>query len=532
MGQTLVIPIIIRTLAGYFALHRERSLPLDFDFSFLETLDVGEHQLVASYELQWWTGHKPKDINKVEIINTYNIKRCLKHFRKQKPEAMVLPAGAGAGGLNSSDAQSSAGAGGLKSSDAGAESTANAGKSVIAGPAPHSCAGAGVDCPCCEKYRQLLSDVLLDVIKFKQFSSVMSTSSENLLNIGIRRASTFNLLHETVILKETGGAAPPAKAKTRNISRDNYNPSSELKRLQALPPSSYKWTWGETLTNDDILKLRRIGTRPGRVPHSGYNISLAEGVPDGEDSAGPSSLPSQTGIFENLPEETTVPPPTNLQFPKYFSQPDHRDNYNPFRMSNTSLDEIQQSVSGAGNPSGTSGTGNLSGPARDSPSGPGALAELWTSGSESPNIHQSPTPDDIDDLLKLADIWQDDEENDEGNDVLQLADVWDDGLTPASDLMPASVVESSGEIDIPDPDGILGLADLWTDESDEEHGDDLIAPSYGEVSGDSTGTDILAIADQWSLHDDNPATEGIASEQGGSDFGPEDFNFLQDEMFE
>ena len=78
-------------------------------------------------------------------------------------------------------------------------------------------------------------------------------------------------------MKETERVPAPAKAKVAHqIAEVHTNALSELKRLQELPISSYKWTWGETLTEGDVLGLRRPGTRPGRVPHSGYDISLAE----------------------------------------------------------------------------------------------------------------------------------------------------------------------------------------------------------------------------------------------------------------
>jgi hypothetical protein len=58
---------------------------------------------------------------------------------------------------------------------------------------------------------------------------------------------------------------------------------------------------------------------------------LPDGKPGGEDSAGPTSSPSVTGLHKNLLEEASlVIPPMDLPFPEYFSKADHRDNYKPF----------------------------------------------------------------------------------------------------------------------------------------------------------------------------------------------------------
>src|SRR6202522_2608415 len=147
----------------------------------------------------------------------------------------------------------------------------------------------------------------------------MSSTTHNLLNVGIRRASTFNQLHEATILKETERIPAPAKAKVAHrIAEVHRKASLDLKRLQELPVSSYKWTWGETLTEDDVLGLRRIGTRPGRVPHSGYDISLAEGRQGREDSEGANTVESSLGQHDEIPAEANISPPsTDLHLPQY-----------------------------------------------------------------------------------------------------------------------------------------------------------------------------------------------------------------------
>ena len=72
--------------------------------------------------------------------------------------------------------------------------------------------------PCykCVKYKDLLSQVLQDTLKFQNFASLMSTDSENLLNLSLRKASVFNLLHEAALLKET--AAKPSRRRKNKVS--------------------------------------------------------------------------------------------------------------------------------------------------------------------------------------------------------------------------------------------------------------------------------------------------------------------------
>ena len=444
LGQQLTIPIVIRTLADSLAFVQDENLPFHPDSQFLDTLDAGNHELVPSYKLQWWTGRKPKDLGKVEILGASTVRACLSHFRDQKLKATVLPAGAGAGST---------------SSPAGSTSLP-AGSTLLP--------GAG-QCQSCNKYRQLLSDVLQDILKFESYASLMSTSSENLLNIGIRKASIFNQLHEAAILKESDSVPPPAKAtKAHHIAETQRRASSELKRLEDLPASSYKWTWGETLTKEEVLKLRRIGTRPGKVPHSGYDISLAEGQMKGKDSSGPSALNSSLGKHEELPAEATISiPSTNFQHPHFYkSNPDHRLVYNPFRVSEPASHNSAPHNSSALDIADkwTSGSGSPESPATR----PGEIAAVWTSGSEAGSAQVPPSAAEENEILQMADAWEDEDrvEDESGaqappsaaekNEILQMADAWEDedrddedaGANPAA---PASspAIQGSTPVSLP-----------------------------------------------------------------------------------
>src|SRR5580692_3983498 len=194
-----------------------------------------------------------KDLENVEILGKLTMMKCLEHFNVEKSKATVLPAGTGAGPSNATSSPSI-------SLPAGTVANATSGPSMSTPEYNRK------GCRSCTQYRQLLSDVLQDIIKFQSFADTMSSTTHNLLNVGIRRASTFNQLHKAAISKETERILAPAKAKVAHrIAEVHRKASSDLKQLEELPISSYKWTWGETLTEDDVLRLCQIGTRPGRV---------------------------------------------------------------------------------------------------------------------------------------------------------------------------------------------------------------------------------------------------------------------------
>src|SRR6202522_879363 len=299
-GYAASIPIIIRSLANSIAfVPDEKYLPYRLDDSVLHTLDAGEHQQVRTYHLQWWSGPMRKDLENVEILGKLTMMKCLDHFNVEKSKTTVLPAGTGAGPSNPTSGPSIS----LPAGTVAGPSNPTSGPSISTPEYNRN------GCRSCPQYRQLLSDVLQDVVKFQTFADTMSSTTHNLLNVGIRRASTFNQLHEAAILKETERIPAPAKAKVAHrIAEVHRKASLDLKRLQELPVSSYKWTWGETLTEDDVLGLRRIGTRPGRVPHSGYDISLAEGRQGREDSEGANTVESSLGQHDEIPAEATLQP--------------------------------------------------------------------------------------------------------------------------------------------------------------------------------------------------------------------------------
>lgn len=535
-----MIPIVLRSLAGLFGLVTETTLPFDMTPSFLATLDAGKHRNVKCYNLQWWTNRKPRNLKKAEILGTPNVMKCIRHYQQEKLKTSSMPAGAGAGAAEDSDSsivlqtlhESKCG----KSRDPG-EDTGRAGPSTLnagssrPGPSIFSLnAGetSSSQCPRCEKYRQLLSDLLQDILKFQKFSSVMSTSSENLLNIGIRKASTFYHLNEAAILKESAAEdsdLDPKGPTAPRITEVVRNAESEFNRLKNLPESSYKWTWGETLTEKDILNLRSLSYPPRKILlHSGYDADMITGVQDGEYSEWPSTIGVSGQRDDVGPEVSFIPPSADLPLPEYFTNHEDRLIYNPFKLPDSSLRPTAPLHTSSGsNQNPASGTNPID------------IIDLWTSGSESrSNGSQRPASLPLD-IIGLASMWEDDDAlplaTADANDIFELADAWESadtqnpapGPTTTDDIIHLadmwddtaaphpSPMDSCSEGGSHHPDSILSLADLWIGEVQEEHsGDELANTSY---------------PDQVPGNDEHQRDQNWA-------YGPANFDFLCDEMFE
>ncbi|KAF8815247.1 hypothetical protein BYT27DRAFT_7249330 [Phlegmacium glaucopus] len=130
-------------------------------------------------------------------------------------------------------------------------------------------AGAG-QCPQCTQYREILGDTLQDLLEVHRFSNSMSTASKNQWNLDMRRASTFNLLHEAAVIKETASPATPPPASITECAQ------RELDRLRALPPTSHKWTWGECLTEADGRLTGEVSSPSFPTSHGQYEEVPAE----------------------------------------------------------------------------------------------------------------------------------------------------------------------------------------------------------------------------------------------------------------
>jgi hypothetical protein len=532
LGQPVEIPIILRSLADSIALlHENDKLPL-FNPSLLATLDVGKDgksQVVKNYAHSWWTSRKPRDLNDVSLLGPSTVESCIEHYRKQCANAKQSSANPKSSSTAGADAKNASAA------EAGFQLPASAGLyasiSSYANISPNASARYARQCRNCKIYCQQLSDVLLDMLKFRNYASAMSTSSLALLNLGLRKTSIFHLLHQAAISKETAGIPNPApRPKVHNISESPPKASPEL---SVLPASSYKWTWGETLSKEEVLALRRTGTRPGKASHSGYDVDMAEGRMSGQYSSGNPTHLTSNGLNEDVPGDTSFVPKTNLSFPTFFSNYNQLS-YNPYRQSTSSSLINPPSI-------------------------------LMRQGTEQQPICISDTDNESQDednpapassAFLLAEHWEDEDQASDSAVVQAmeppafiLARDWEAAVEPAPAFLRAEDREEDSALA-----PALLLADDWEEGADEEGADEEGADDEGS---DNKGADdeespsalALRLAEDWQgvedgepqptaaplLADSNQSSVAPAHPMASTSartYGPEDFAFLQDNMFD
>lgn len=553
------VPILVRSLADSLAILDEDELSIAMSPDFLLTLDCdlsipkSNCRIVDSYECDWWNARKPRDLNSAMILDRLTIEKCLeKHLiqlnelglgpeMNARPTTPVLPPHPGASSTHLNLKESSA--------------------------------AKSLQCQKCDQYSQILSNTLQDILDAHNFANTMLTSSEAQWNLGMRRASTFNLLHEAAVIKEKAepSSARSAFSKNDQIKSVAENAKRELKRLQALPPTSYKWTWGEQLTEGEVIDLARSGTRPKHRFHSGYDLSHNQGNFTGNNSPFP-SMPKSIDDHHDPPTDSPSSLP-EYGFPglPYFEKKQNML-YDPLGKTNVVVNspaDIQASTS----------------------EGFPRLAELTT---KNVNLHTEMSLLDDVEHVKLADIaneWQsasDDipkaqaertsvrndtsarnianewssasgeiEKSHEigksaGDVVGDIADYWESGneyiaephQSPEHhqiDISPGmhiedmwSSVSDEEVVDSHTPGRDENLADgvenFWESDSKEEPAAELnnLSPLAGDT-GD--GHPIVGIEDEWSSASEEVLEDTSAHRQFRR-FGPEDFQNLKDHMFE
>jgi hypothetical protein len=301
MGQAIRVPIIIRSLAGSMAVLEEDQMPIGLDREFLMMLDADlseqnvDCQIVDEYECAWWKGRKPRSLDLALVLDRSSLDKCLEKHQKQLINEIQPTSFTGISAYIPGSAD-------IRGSSAN-----------IPGPS------ASNQCLKCDRYSQILSNALQDILDMHNFADTMTTCSEAQWNIDMRRASTFNLLHEAVVIKEMDdpmgdkSSASSALLSPNVIKNVGQTAKRELARLQSLPTSSHKWTWGEKLSEAEVLALRRSGTRPNERMHSGYDLSLIHGKDTGVASPLP-SMPSSINEQQNVGLNSTMAMP-DYNFP-------------------------------------------------------------------------------------------------------------------------------------------------------------------------------------------------------------------------
>jgi len=181
------IPIVVQSLADSLALADVSALPLSFEPDLLATLDIGidddsKCRRVPTYHCAWWLAWKPRNLDSVNVMDRLRIDRCLEVHRH-----LLLPSQRG---------------------EVITSRSTSTRLVVPVLPAPHLSA-LKASCDQCERYRNLLSGVLRELVEVHQFALAMATASENQWYLDMCRALTFNLLYKAAIIKECGPSTWP-----------------------------------------------------------------------------------------------------------------------------------------------------------------------------------------------------------------------------------------------------------------------------------------------------------------------------------
>ena len=292
-------------MAELLALVPVAKLPIQYDLGFIATLDCGTNQeqvgrVVNSYALAWWkVTRRPAEGG---ILDGTTLEACLKHHRRQLLQTMAgdpipevpiitIPSLQLLIHANASHADGTA--------DANANADADIG---------------------CKTYLPLAGDLLNELRSLKNFTSGLAESALNKTDVSSHEAQGFYILHEKVQLKEmhqesinVDANGPGSRTQKSRHVREIAQKTFE--RLRDMPPASYKWTWGETLTRDEVLDLR---SDPKQRLHSGYEISLKEGGLEGVASS-MNTAPTGPANYSPLRTESHIPPPSTSQhFPMHF----------------------------------------------------------------------------------------------------------------------------------------------------------------------------------------------------------------------
>jgi hypothetical protein len=434
------VPIIVRSLAESMAMLKEDDLPIAIDLDLLMALDtdLSEQnyvcQTVDQYECAWWKGRKPRTPLLAERLDRSTVDKCLETHLSQIKEPLEPP------------------------SNHRTKLPINPSATVYA-----SATEKTMKCPKCNEYSEILSNTLLDILDLHNLAAASKTSAETQWNIDMRRASTFHLLHEAAVIKET---AEPCSGEAEVISSVSDNAKMELARLQALPISSHKWTWGEKLTEAEVLALRRSGTKPKYRMHSGYDISLHDGKLTGVDSPWPSAPKSIQDLQDMPPQSTSAFPDYDFPAVQYFKK---RRNliYDPLgkiRPPHTPVDAVRPHSQLADLTSKNLISHNeifnaereeSSSDDRRSMANNKDVADEWSSAADDmPEIQA---------VVDVADVWSSGSEEKEENAepqttaVVDVADVWSSGS------------EEKEENAEPQTTAVIDVADVWSSGSEENN---------------------------------------------------------------
>ena len=327
-GQVTDVPIVLRSLADSFATLPEDSLPCKISLGLLATLDIGtdpDHhgRVVNAYEFSWWKSSRPPRTSAILCQGT--LEHCLRLHRTRLLK----------------------GTGSWSSPVPLLPITAKPLMPVISSTATDAGADTAPDCRQCSAYKIVINDLLDDVRGLHELAAGLEVSHSNEWDLNMRRAAGFYMLHEKALQKETSGnsvdtgvgsslqvplsATTPTRLQsgigkrvTRTSERSRQvaeRAAIELERMKNLPPASHKWTWGQDLTEEEVLGITRVQyrRRANREPHSGYDTELPSGSPDIFPGSSWPTITTASGLYSDISSAAQAPPPqTQLGLDSYF----------------------------------------------------------------------------------------------------------------------------------------------------------------------------------------------------------------------
>jgi hypothetical protein len=519
-GQHLEIPIILRSLVTSLSLIPKADLPVPFDSAFIALLEVGTSdeefgRVVRTYAATWW--NKKQKPAASSLLNANNIHKCLDHHQEQllksnEPRKRLEPRDIEVTvpyqipefvPRNGSDGADGAGFQPV---------TIQIGSDAPVIERCEHCAKNN-----CKVIGRLCATLFAEIQATHRFLSAMAVTSQGEVAVAARRCAGFYRLHERVQKKELLSESITMEGTGRGTEiqktsrRVTEIAAGELERYRAMP-SSAKWTWGETLTKDEVLALKRVSKQDVRT---GYGTDLPPGILSGEYSA-TNTAPTTNANFSTLPGSVKrVPTPTSLLFPS---------NVGSYGL-NSDL--------GASDDAGTElmdEDGDQSDDEEDDAAS--AAAALWESVAGSAEVSlpavmevdEEEEEDGDDDASIAADLWpqsaagaadaavstgreeydeQYDEEGDEDDAASAAADLWPDGAGMISSTDGAGMISSTdGAGMISSTDGAGGAMES--------------APSIGEggEEEDSEGDDAASIAaDMWPQSETGCADAAVPTRQ-------------------
>jgi hypothetical protein len=297
VGHTIDIPIMLRALASFVFRGMPGPTTVSFDLEFLLALDAGddEHDLAAvaaSYHNEWWSG--PSEPADSLYLSWENLLPSLEHHRGVTGIKAIFPRTL------------------IKTAYTWSRHLADSGPP-----------GKEMHCIKCRMYRGVSLGVLQNLQDLRHHVHALEVTQEARTDSSLRRTAGLFQIHQAITMKElqNGGSKGKGKAKqvtSRTAEEVRLAAAADLVRLQNAP--ELKWTWGESLTPEEVFAVFNPSAQTGRV-HSGYINSLPAGQ-DAADSSVADFNNTEPRYFSEIGSDVYFIPELPLHlYPSDFTRP-------------------------------------------------------------------------------------------------------------------------------------------------------------------------------------------------------------------